>query len=587
MPTRPLPNDPSLEHLRKDAKRFVKAVRAGDAEAVSQVKEFHPNAEKACERFALNDAQLVTARLYGFTSWTKLKQHLAAIEPFVWSPPPPPRADSLVDVFITQACLTYDNWHRSNPAKALALLEQHPELAAANIYAAAAAGNVPAIAAMLDRDPALLNAKGGPVGWAPLLYACYSRFPESGPDRSSLEAARLLLTRGADPNAGFLWSGTYLFTALTGAFGRGEDNLNQPPHPQWRALATLLLESGADPNDSQALYNRHFEENDDHLTLLFSYGLGTETHGPWLARLGDRLGTPAQWLVQELCWAAEHGYVDRVRLLVDHGVDVNRASQRDGRTAYEQALRAGHQPVVGYLAQHGARTIDLDPVETFALACIAGRRDEAMSRLAQDPELLNKLGRTGQADLIHRAVGASSHDGIRLIVEFGVDVNALIPDTGLDRTPLHNAAAGGDVETMKLLIELGADPHVRDQPYRAKPIGWADHCDQPDAVSLLLQFATIFDAVSVGAFGHVAERLRRDPPLADARDESGNPLIFYTWPHMTRRTETLEALVSHGVDVNARDKGGHTLLDRAMEHGQAEFADLLRAHGAKRSTDLM
>ena len=73
-------------------------------------------------------------------------------------------------------------------------------------------------------------------------------------------SARLLLSHGADPNAGFLWGATYAFTALTGAFGEGEDGINQLPHPQCDALATLLLESGADPNDGQALYNRHFRD---------------------------------------------------------------------------------------------------------------------------------------------------------------------------------------------------------------------------------------------------------------------------------------------------------------------------------------
>src|SRR5206468_8786799 len=126
-------------------------------------------------------------------------------------------------------------------------------------------------------------------------------------DHSTLEVARLLLSRGADPNAGFLLNGSYVFTALTGAFGRGEDNMNEIPHPEWRALATLLLEAGADPNDSQTLYNRHFEENDDHLKLLFAYGLGTKASGPWFARMSDPGGGPAMWLVQELCWAAMHG----------------------------------------------------------------------------------------------------------------------------------------------------------------------------------------------------------------------------------------------------------------------------------------
>ena len=76
-----------------------------------------------------------------------------------------------------------------------------------------------------------MNAKGGPLDWEPLLYACYSRMDGARTDWSTLEVARLLLAHGADPNAGFLWGANYVFTALTGAFGEGEDNMNQLPHP--------------------------------------------------------------------------------------------------------------------------------------------------------------------------------------------------------------------------------------------------------------------------------------------------------------------------------------------------------------------
>src|SRR5436309_3490287 len=137
MPTRPLPNNHSLDHLRKDAKRLRGSVLAGDADAIARVKEFHPRPNRAMGRFALADAQLVTARSYGFASWARLKQHLVEIEPFVWNPPPPPDPESLVDVFVGLACLTYAGWHPSNPARAGRMLSDHPALARANFYNAA------------------------------------------------------------------------------------------------------------------------------------------------------------------------------------------------------------------------------------------------------------------------------------------------------------------------------------------------------------------------------------------------------------------------------------------------------------------
>jgi ankyrin repeat protein len=578
MPTCPLPSHPSLEHLRKHAKRLRKAVRSGEADALAQVKELHPRAERAIAGFSLSDAQLVTARTYKFASWTALKRHLTAIEPFIWNPPPPHHdAAPLVEVFLRLACLIYGDWHRSNPARARRLLADHPELSRADIYAASATGDVEAVRAMLAADPTAVNAKGGPLRWEPLLYACYSRMDRDDSKGSTLDTARLLLSHGADPNAGFLWGATYAFTALTGAFGEGEDGINQLPHPQRDALATLLLESGADPNDGQALYNRHFKDDDGHLKLLLSYGLGQDKGGPWITRLGARGYSPARMLVEELWSAAKNGFFERVKLLVEHGVDLNTPGIRNGRTPYEEALRAGHDAIANYLLEKGARKIELDPVEAFALACIEGRRDEVSARLAQDPALLEKLGPYGRVDLIHRAVDANRPDGVRLIVELGVDVNGMLANTGLACSPLH---AAGRLEMVKLLLELGADPHLRDPSYHATPIAWANHGQQRHIVEYLMPLASIFDAVQCGGVKRVAELLRQDPSLSTSTDAGGNPLVCYLHPEVPRLDEMIRLLVARGANLDARNKAGRTLLDRAIASGLTEFADLLRAHGA-------
>ena len=121
----------------------------------------------------------------------------------------------------------------------------------------------------------------------------------------------------------------------------------------------------------------------------------------------------AALLVSELCAAAEHNFAGRVKLLVEHGVDVDTPGLRNGRTPYEEALRAGHSGIAQDLLAHGATKIDLDPVETFALACIGGRRDDVRKRLAGDPTLLDRLGHHGRVELLHRAVDANSHGRAR------------------------------------------------------------------------------------------------------------------------------------------------------------------------------
>jgi ankyrin repeat protein len=71
VPTRRLPQQPNLNQLRKQAKDLLGRYRSGDPETAAEVKQFEWQADPAT--FALNDAQRVLARAYGFESWPKLK----------------------------------------------------------------------------------------------------------------------------------------------------------------------------------------------------------------------------------------------------------------------------------------------------------------------------------------------------------------------------------------------------------------------------------------------------------------------------------------------------------------------------------
>ena len=70
-PTRHLTEQPSLEQLRKQAKELLQGFRTGALGAIAEVNQFERNPDR--EKFALNDAQRVIARAYGFASWPKLK----------------------------------------------------------------------------------------------------------------------------------------------------------------------------------------------------------------------------------------------------------------------------------------------------------------------------------------------------------------------------------------------------------------------------------------------------------------------------------------------------------------------------------
>ena len=68
---RRLAEQPSLEQLRKQAKDLLEQYRAGDPAAVAEVQAFERS--RKLSAFALNDAQRVLARAYGFESWPRLK----------------------------------------------------------------------------------------------------------------------------------------------------------------------------------------------------------------------------------------------------------------------------------------------------------------------------------------------------------------------------------------------------------------------------------------------------------------------------------------------------------------------------------
>jgi ankyrin repeat protein len=472
MPVKPLPKDPSLENLRKQAKTLLTQVRAGETAALALVREFHP--DDAWADIALAGAQLVIARSYGFPSWTKLKQYLTVIADYNWSPPKDApvldNRDARIDAFVDLACLSYGQDWTERRVQARELLAADPSLASANIYTAATVGDFAAIERMLADDPSLARRRGGPRNWEPLLYACYSRLDSTAEDHSTLEAARLLLQHGADPNAGFLWERDYLFTALTGAFGEGERGpVNQPQHQYAQALARLLLEAGADPNDGQSLYNRMFRPGNEHLELLFEFGLGRGGDGVWFRRMGGRADTPAKMLRYQLGWAVEHGLFDRVKLLVEHGADVTQPDPRRHRTPYELAALSGHHQIAEYLAEHGAPRAELNELDAFAIACFGADDVRARALLTKNPTLITQLGRR-RSELMGHAAAANQPAAIRLMVDLGFDINEV------QRTaPLHSAASAGQLEMVKLLIELGADPLIRDTEFNGTPHGWANY----------------------------------------------------------------------------------------------------------------
>ena len=378
-------------------------------------------------------------------------------------------ADGPVDRFLRLAVLSYSEPDAS--AGAARLLAADPGLATASAHTLAACGRADDLAERLT--PAVARAEEGPHRWVPLLYLCYSRIGQD----DAVGTLRVLLHAGADPDAGFLWQGLPSpFTALTGVLGGGERG--EPPHPDGVALATMLLEAGADPNDNQALYNRAFRPENDHLAPLVGHGLGQDRPSPWRDRLGTAYPSPAEMVGEHLRFAASSGFVDRVRLLLAHGVDPETRGYHPihgDRTPYEIAVRHGHATIAALLAEAGARTEGPSEVDRVVAAALAGEPTTAHPDLPRD--LVGK-----RPDALATAAEHHGTAAIRALLDLGYGIDAAGSD---GRTALHQAAWDGDAELCRWLIAHGADPTRTDARFEGTPAGWAAHAGHDDLAAEL------------------------------------------------------------------------------------------------------
>ncbi|RSM80981.1 ankyrin repeat domain-containing protein [Kibdelosporangium aridum] len=515
----PLPAKPSLEQLRKQAKQLRDHVRTGDPrkgtqtrEARDMAREWHPRwagtSPDATEwaGFTLADAQLVIARKHGFPSWRQLHEYLDMVARYGRSPQRRPASRpgggaDLVDEFLRLACLTNcsswqfgageepDNPRRQTDARRL--LAAHPRLASATIHTAAAVGDVAAARSLLAADASLANQEGGPHGWPPLLYLAFSRLDSAEANHSTLKVARLLLTHGADPNAGYLPDGEPPpVTALSGTFHGRSDPVNNPAHQYSLPLARLLLDAGADPNDRQAVSNAcQYPHDDAGLALLLDHGLGRRSNGPWPARLGNRrLTRPARMLEDQLRYAAEWNLIDRVRLLLRYraatGIDVNAAADTPDacKTAYEIAMVGGNTEIVDLLIRAGAQATPLAKTYQLVGACLRVDRPAVDRLLADDPDLVQRaMTIPWWPHPLHHAAALGRLEAVALLVSLGFEVEKRLA------SPLHTAALFGHIDVVRLLVELGADPtaEATDDNTTGTPLSWARYNHQHEVVAYL------------------------------------------------------------------------------------------------------
>ncbi|WP_298844221.1 ankyrin repeat domain-containing protein [uncultured Roseobacter sp.] len=573
MPT--LPARPSLEYLKKQAKRLLRAAKSNNPTALAKIGPYFGDPSQ----ISLQQAQLVIARDHGFSSWTRLKRH---IQSGAWSEE---TTEQRANRFLDLACIHYapDPGNRSSAEfeQAEALLRTHPEIARYSLHAAAAAGDTAAVRDLLAQKPETVDHRGGPFHWTPLMYAAYARLPGT----SSFPAGKALLDAGADPNAHFMSFGTYRFAALTGVFGDGEGGVvRQPPHPDMVPFARALLEAGANPNDSQGAYNRCFSPDNTHLELMLEYGLKDSDPTDWWLTAPDRDPADHRTMHFQLIIALRWGFADRARLLIEHGVDIDTPDNNYyptytvGYTPYQVALLRGMPEIAELIRAKGGRADPLGSTDAFRAACMRGDSDEAR---ALAPDAMGADPETDQ-ELLREAAGNGNLAAVQTMIGLGFGLSP----RGT-RTPLHAAAYKGHTDVLLALIRAGADTTLRDPDYDTPPLVHAMHNFQTEATEILMGCPMdIFAAAALGRADLVEAALSDDKNLANARFRTvrtgpqkkhgrdwATPLLFAA---LNGRKDVVHLLLAHGAEVSVADDAGRRIADYAADAGHHDIAALLR-----------
>jgi ankyrin repeat protein len=542
----------TLDTLKKDAKRWLKALREGEPVAAERLRAAWSDAPA---RPGLREVQHALAREHGFASWAALKEALADRALAALGP------DELAAIVLRGV------WDDGDRAAAARIARRHPELARHSVHAAVVFGDLDEVRRRLADDPAGARQKGGPKEWEPLLYLAYSRLPVPAASDNALEIATLLLDNEADPNVWFNDGWDNPFKALTGVIGLGEGL--RPPHPRDRELAGLLVERGADPYDTQALYNTSIAGDDTFwLDFLWQRSAARGEEHRWASTKETSLGgTKMNSLDYLLGNAVSSRHFARTRWLLEHGADPNGRNAYSKRPHHEIAQLQGSSEIAALLEKHGARPVKLAGHFAFHAACM--RMDEAEARrlLARHPAYLRD-----PSPLLY-AAEQNRTDVLRLALDLGLPVDLAAPN---GQRALHSAAGAGALDAIRLLIDAGADIDRRGGDYKATPLGHGVFWKNPAVIALIAPLSRDpHDLAWAGWADRLRTVLAEQPELANAISPRGVTPLFSLPDDEDMAARVVDVLLASGADRHARNAEGETPEQAARRRGLDDAAELL------------
>ncbi|KAI1742073.1 hypothetical protein F4680DRAFT_412793 [Xylaria scruposa] len=245
-------------------------------------------------------------------------------------------------------------------------------------------------------------------------------------------------------------------------------------------LAEFLIQESTsvvgskDNNNRTALHYAAMEESDigpELVKLLLDAG------GQALVNLGDDSGQTA------LHYATERGLTESIRVILEHGADIT-ATDDQGFSPWLWAVVAGQAASASVLLTSGVTDVNASSADgRSVLGWAAGLGWPSIAQLLITHGANLYQDQSAQMSPLEEAAAAGNLDTVRLLLEAGVDPNFRGHDGW---SALHWAAEESHLEVVQLLLEAGANVNAVSS-YGTAPLHCAANGGLVSIVTLLLQ----------------------------------------------------------------------------------------------------